>query len=64
MRFIPLLLVFSLFAQDDVGAPAKSGTTGSIGTVTQARTTYISDLEIEGEFIPVESIQIETQFIF
>ena len=34
MRFIPLLLVFSLFAQDDVGAPEKSGTTGSIGTVT------------------------------
>jgi len=30
----------------------------------KARTTYISDLENEGEFIPVESIQIETQFIF
>ena len=30
----------------------------------KARTTYISDLENDGEFIPVESIQIETQFIF
>ena len=34
MRIIPLLLVFSLFAQDAANAPAKSGTTGSIGTVT------------------------------
>ena len=30
----------------------------------KARTTYISDLENDGEFIPVESIQIETQFTF
>jgi hypothetical protein len=30
----------------------------------KARTTYISDLENDGGFIPVESIQIETQFIF
>ena len=34
MRIIPLLLVFSLFAQDAANAPEKSGTTGSIGTVT------------------------------
>ena len=36
MRIIPLLLVFSLFAQDadNLETSEKSGTTGSIGTVT------------------------------
>ena len=36
MRIIPLLLVFSLFAQgaDNSETSEKSGTTGSIGTVT------------------------------
>ena len=36
MRIIPLILVFSLFAQDkdDSAVFGKSGTTGSIGTVT------------------------------
>ena len=30
----------------------------------QARTTYISDLDHPGDFLPVKSLQIETQFIF
>ena len=83
MRFIPFILVISLFAQDGDNAPAKSGTfdftptartiwgyhigievSSGVMLMYRARTTYISDLEIEGEFIPVESIQIETQVIF
>ena len=32
--------------------------------VYQARTTYISDSENLGEFIPQKSVQIETQFTF
>jgi len=30
----------------------------------KARTTYIADLDTPGDYKPVESIQIETQFIF
>ena len=44
----------------NVGVEVSSG----VMLMYKARTTYISDLENEGEFIPVESIQIETQFIF
>ena len=44
----------------DVGLEVSSG----VLLVYSARTTYISDLENDGEFIPVESIQIETQFTF
>ena len=32
--------------------------------VYQGRTTYISDLDNPGEFKPVKSVQIETQFVF
>ena len=56
MRFIPLLLVFSLFAQDDVGAPAKSGTTGSIGTVTLNGQVY-NQLSIRPE-IPIGKLGV------
>ena len=44
----------------DVGLEVSSG----VLLVYSARTTYISDLENDGEFIPVETIQIETQFTF
>ena len=44
----------------NVGIEVSSG----VMLVYQARTTYISDLENPGDFKPVESIQIETQFIF
>ena len=30
----------------------------------KASTTYITDLDNPGDYKPVESIQIETQFIF
>ena len=56
MRFIPLLLVFSLFAQDDVGAPANSGTTGSIGTVTLNGQVY-NQLSIRPE-IPIGKLGV------
>jgi len=56
MRFIPLLLVFSLFAQDDVGAPPKSGTTGSIGTVTLNGQVY-NQLSIRPE-IPIGKLGV------
>lgn len=56
MRFIPLLLVFSLFAQDDVGAPPKSGTTGSIGTVTLNGQIY-NQLSIRPE-IPIGKLGV------
>ena len=44
----------------NVGVEVSSG----VMLMYKARTTYISDLENDGKFIPVESIQIETQFIF
>ena len=44
----------------NMGVEVSSG----VMLMYKARTTYISDLENDGEFIPVESIQIETQFIF
>jgi len=44
----------------NVGVEVSSG----VMLVYQARTTYISDLDNPGDFKPVESIQIETQFIF
>ena len=44
----------------NVGVEVSSG----VMLVYQARTTYISDLDNPGYFKPVESIQIETQFIF
>ena len=43
----------------DVGIEVSSG----VILVYQARTTYIYDLD-KGKFQGVESIQIETQFIF
>ena len=43
-----------------VGVEVSSG----VMLVYQTRTTYISDLDNPGGFKPVESIQIETQFIF
>jgi len=51
MRIIPLLLVFSLFAQDAANAPEKSGTTGSVGTVTLNGQIY-NQLSIRPE-IPI-----------
>ena len=56
MRIIPLLLVFSLFAQDAVNAPAKSGTTGSIGTVTLNGQIY-NQLSIRPE-IPIGKLGV------
>ena len=45
----------------NVGIEVSSG----VMLVYQARTTYVPDVDSEeGGFIPVESIQIETQFIF
>ena len=44
----------------NVGIEISSG----VMLMYQARTTYISDLEKSGEFKPIKSIQIETQFIF
>ena len=43
----------------DVGIKVSSG----VMLMYQGRTTYISDLEKPGEFKPIKSIQIETQFI-
>ena len=56
MRIIPLLLIFSLFAQDDAGTPAKSGTTGSIGTVTLNGQVY-NQLSIRPE-IPIGKLGV------
>ena len=56
MRFIPFILVISLFAQDDVGAPPKSGTTGSIGTVTLNGQVY-NQLSIRPE-IPIGKLGV------
>ena len=44
----------------NVGVELSSG----VMLVYQARTTYISDLDNQGEFLPVKSLQIETQFVF
>ncbi len=44
----------------DLGVEVSSG----VMLIYQARTTYISDLDNTGEFIPQKSIQIETQFVF
>ena len=44
----------------NVGIEVSSG----VMLVYQARTTYVPDVENDGKFVPVESIQIETQFIF
>ena len=56
MRISPLLLIFSLFAQDDAGTPAKSGTTGSIGTVTLNGQVY-NQLSIRPE-IPIGKLGV------
>jgi hypothetical protein len=56
MRIIPLLLVFSLFAQDSAGTPTKSGTTGSIGTVTLNGQVY-NQLSIRPE-IPIGKLGV------
>jgi len=56
MRIIPLLLVFSLFAQDIANAPAKSATTGSIGTVTLNGQVY-NQLSIRPE-IPIGKLGV------
>ena len=56
MRFIPLLLIFSLFAQDDTGTSAKSGATGSIGTVTLNGQVY-NQLSIRPE-IPIGKLGV------
>jgi len=44
----------------NVGVELSSG----VMLVYQARTTYISDLDNPGEFLPIKSLQIETQFVF
>jgi len=44
----------------NVGIEVSSG----VMLMYKARTTYISDLDNPGEFKPLDSIQIETQFIF
>ena len=44
----------------NVGVELSSG----VMLVYQARTTYISDLNNQDEFLPVKSLQIETQFVF
>ena len=44
----------------NVGIEVSSG----VMLVYQARTTYISDLNNQDEFLPVKSLQIETQFVF
>jgi hypothetical protein len=56
MRIIPLLLIFSLFAQEEAGTPAKSGTTGSIGTVTLNGQVY-NQLSIRPE-IPIGKLGV------
>ena len=56
MRIIPLLLVFSLFGQDATNAPVKSGTTGSIGTVTLNGQVY-NQLSIRPE-IPIGKLGV------
>ena len=43
-----------------MGVEVSSG----IMLIYQARTTYISDLDNPGNFLPVKSLQIETQFVF
>ena len=43
----------------NVGIEVSSG----VMLMYKARTTYISDLDNPGEFEPIESVQIETQFI-
>ncbi|MBC8257263.1 MAG: hypothetical protein H8E85_08150 [Candidatus Marinimicrobia bacterium] len=44
----------------NVGVEVSSG----VMLIYKASTTYITDLDNPGDYIPVESIQIETQFIF
>ena len=44
----------------NVGVEVSSG----VMLMYKARTTYITDLDNPGDYKPVESIQIETQFIF
>ena len=44
----------------NVGIEVSSG----VMLMYKSRTTYISDLDNPGEFKPIKSIQIETQFIF
>ena len=44
----------------NVGIEVSSG----VMLMYKSRTTYISDLDNPGEFKPLDSIQIETQFIF
>jgi hypothetical protein len=44
----------------NVGVEVSSG----VMLMYKARTTYITDLDTPGDYKPVESIQIETQFIF
>ena len=44
----------------DLGVEVSSG----VMLIYQARTTYISDLDNPGEFLPQKSVQIETQFVF
>ena len=44
----------------NVGVEVSSG----VMLMYKARTTYIIDLDTPGDYKPVESIQIETQFIF
>ena len=44
----------------NVGVEVSSG----VMLLYKARTTYIADLDDPGEFKPVKSVQIETQFIF
>ena len=44
----------------NVGVEVSSG----VMLMYKARTTYIADLDTPGDYKPVESIQIETQFIF
>ena len=43
----------------NVGIEMSSG----VMVLYQARTTYISDLENPGDYLPVNSLQIETQFV-
>ena len=43
----------------NIGVEVSSG----VILVYQLRTTYISDLDNPGEFLPIKSIQIETKFV-
>ena len=58
MRYIPLFLAVTLFAQDtdNPDTPGKSGTTGSIGTVTLNGQVY-SQLSIRPE-IPIGKLGV------